>query len=314
MGLFGKKVKGAGWLAIGFDADGVHAASLRHADAKAPQVTVAKFYPSAAGKSVDALEKLAREVQAARFRCSTFLSVAEYQMLAVEAPNVQPEELKVAVRWRLKDMLDFHVDDATIDVLDIPPDASVAGRTHSMFAVAARNSVIEARQALFVGAGVELDAIDIPDTAQRNISALLAPEGRGVAMLAFTDEGGLLTVTYNGELYLSRRIDVTLEQVHEVDLERRERAFERIMLELQRSLDHFDRQFHFITVAKLVLGPMPPCGLHAHLATNLYMQVEELDLAKVFDLSLVPELNEVAHQQRFFRSLGAALRIEERVL
>ncbi len=301
-------------MAVGFGADGVHAASLRHADAKPPQVTVAKFYPGAGAKSADALEKLAREVQAARFQVSTILSVSDYQMLAVEAPNVQPEELRVAVRWRLKDMLDFHVDDATIDVLDIPPDANVAGRTHTMFAVAARNAVIEARQALFVGANVELDAIDIPDTAQRNISVLLAPEGRGVAMLAFTGEGGLLTVTYNGELYLSRRIDVTLDQVLEVDVERRDRSFERIMLELQRSLDHFDRQFHFITVAKLVLGPMPQSGLHAHLATNLYMQVEELDLANVFDFSLVPELKAVAHQQRFFLSLGAALRIEERVL
>jgi MSHA biogenesis protein MshI len=314
MGLLSKKARGGGWLAISFAADGVYAASINQGVTKLPQVAIALFHPSTNSTTPDVLEKIAKEAQAARHQCSTLLSVSEYQVLAVEAPNVQPEELKIAVRWRLKDMLDFHVDDATIDVLDIPPDINVVGRAHSMFAVAARNAVIEARQGLFVGAGVDLAVIDIPDTAQRNISALLAPEGRGLALLSFTHQGGLLTVTYNGELYLSRRIDVTIEQVQDPDVERRNHCFERIMLELQRSLDHFDRQFHFITVAKLVLGPLPPCGLHAHLATNLYMQVEELDLANVFDLSLVPELKSIAHQQRFFLTLGAALRVEERVL
>src|SRR5438067_7603301 len=50
-------------------------------------------------------------------------------------------------------------------------------------------------------------------SAQRNISALLEPEGRGVAMLSFDADGGLLTVTFKAELYLARRIDVTLEQL-----------------------------------------------------------------------------------------------------
>ena len=35
--------------------------------------------------------------------------------------------------------VDFHVDDATVDVLDIPVDSARGGRGHSMYAVAARN-------------------------------------------------------------------------------------------------------------------------------------------------------------------------------
>ncbi|UUZ49141.1 pilus assembly protein PilM [Massilia sp. B-10] len=144
----------------------------------------------------EALEKIARDAQAAQYHCATLLGGRDYQMLAVESPNVQPDELKAAVRWRLKDMLDFHVDDATIDVLDIPADPNASVRSNAMFAVAARNSVVEARMNLFMRAKVSMEVIDIPEMAQRNISAMLEPEGRGLAMLSFNEDGGLLTVSF----------------------------------------------------------------------------------------------------------------------
>jgi MSHA biogenesis protein MshI len=262
MGFFGKTRKVSGLLVIGFDADGMCAARVTRVPDGKPVVKLAVFYSCKLPLAPEALDKIARELQAGQYQCSTLLGGREYQMLAVEAPNVQADELKAAVRWRLKDMLDFHVDDATIDVLDIPADKNAAVRAHSMFAVAARNTVIEARQVLFAAAKVDLNVIDIPEAAQRNISALLEPEGRGLALLSFNDEGGLLTVTYGGELYLSRRIDAGLDLLKETDADRRNASFDKITLELQRSLDHFDRQFHYVTVSKLLLAPLPTPALH----------------------------------------------------
>ena len=301
MGFFSKTRKVNGLLAIGFDADGMCAARVTRVAAGKPLVNVAAFYSVKQPTPPEVLDKLARDLHAAHWRISTLLGGRDYQLLAVEAPNVQPDELKAAVRWRLKDMLDFHIDDATV-------------RVNQMFAVAARNSVIETRQALFTAAKVELSVIDIPEAGQRNISALLEPEGRGLAMLYFNGEGGLLTVTFKGELYLSRRIDVTLAQVQETDPDRRNQYFDKITLELQRSLDHFDRQFHFVTVSKLLLAPLPKSQLHDYLSSNLYMPVDTLDLATVFDFAKAPELAAVEAQQRHFLTLGAALRLEETVL
>ncbi|MGZ8304753.1 MAG: agglutinin biogenesis protein MshI, partial [Telluria sp.] len=178
----------------------------------------------------------------------------------------------------------------------------------------ARNSVIEGRQHLFAEAKVGLSVIDIPEMAQRNISALIEPEGRGLAMLSFGPDGGLLTVTFRGELYLSRRIDVTLEQLLEADHERKHASFDKITLELQRSLDHFDRQFHFISVSKLVLAPTGATGLEEYLSSNLYTPVESMDLADALDTGDMPVLAGKAAQQRFFFALGAALRHEETLL
>ncbi|WP_292044324.1 agglutinin biogenesis protein MshI [Massilia sp. UBA6681] len=297
-----------GWLTIAVLADGVAAASVKPVAEGMPSVRFAHFLPGKPDAAV--LEKAAREGQAHAYRCLTLLGPGEYQLINLEAPNVPREELKTAVRWRLKDILDFPVVEATVDVLDIPVDAGQVRAQQSVFVVAARNTVIKPRQQLFLDAKIGLEVIDIPEMAQRNISALIAPENRGVAMLSFGAEGGLLTVTWRGELYLSRRIDVTLDQLLEPDHERKHASFDRITLELQRSLDNFERQYSFISIAKLVLGPSKVNGLDEYLSSNLYTPVETLDLASVFDLGRTPELQDQAVQGRFLVPLGAALRTE----
>jgi MSHA biogenesis protein MshI len=308
MRFFKRAKKKDGWLTIAVLRDGVAATSIKRVTDAKPLVRFAHFLPGQPGP--DVLEKAAREGHANAYRCATLLSGGEYQVISVEAPNVPREELKTAIRWRLKDILDFPVDEATVDVLDIPVDKNARAQ-QSIFAIAARNSVIAPRQKLFTAAKVELSVIDIPEMAQRNISAMLEPEGRGVAMLSFGEDGGLLTVSYHGELYLSRRFEVNLDQLLEPDHDRKHQTFDRITLELQRSLDHFERQYSFISVAKLVLGPSAVTGLDEYLSSNLYTPVETLDLAQVFDLSRTPDLLDKAVQQRFFLPLGAALREEE---
>lgn len=305
MRLFKKSKKKNGWLAISFQDDGIAVAVIDHAPNARPSVRIASVVPG--DPQAGLIDGIGRQGHAAARYCVTLLAGGQYQMLNVEAPSVPREEVKTAVRWRLKDILDFPAAEATIDVLDIPLDANARAQP-SVFVVAARNAVIEARQKLFLEAKVELHAIDIPEMAQRNVSAMLEPEGRGVAMLSFGDDGSLLTVSYRGELYLSRRVDVSLAQLLEPDHERKHASFDRITLELQRSLDNFERQYGFISVAKLVLGPSPVSGLEEYLSSNLYTPVETLDLATLFDLDGAPELLDPSRQQRFFLTLGSALR------
>jgi MSHA biogenesis protein MshI len=316
MGLFTRTKKIAGWIAISFQEDGIYVAFVKRLPAAAPEVGLVAFYPASRAEVSEPLEKLCKELHADRYSCSTLLAPGEYQILSVDAPNVPPAELKTAIRWRLKDMLDYHIDDAMIDVLDIPPEKNAPARNHSMHAVAARNQLIEQRVALFGQAKIPLSVIDIPEMAQRNISALLEPEGRGVALLSLDSEGGLLTVTCSGELYLSRRIDVRLPQLMQSDADQRNACYDRVTLELQRSLDHLDRQYHFIALSKLVLSPLGESsfGLQEYLAANLYMPVEALNLETVLDITKVPELKSLEAQQRYFMTLGAALRHEEKVL
>ena len=316
MGLFGKTKKNSGWMAISCQSDGICIAYLHRPPAGRPVVELVSFYPADKAALPAALDKLAKELHLDRYQCSHLLTSGEYQLLSVDTPNVPPDELKNAIRWRLKDMLDYHVDDATIDVLAVPQDKNGAVRSNTLFAVAARNQLIEQRQALFEQAKIRLSVIDIPEMAQRNISALLEPEGRALALLSFNAEGGLFTVTFGGELYLSRRMDMTIMQLQQADLSQKTALHERVTLELQRSLDHFDRQYHSMPLSKLILSPMGSegAGLQEYLAANLYAPVETMALESVLDFSKVPELHQPDSQQRYFMVLGAALRHEERAL
>lgn len=316
MRFFAKNKKYAGWMAISLERDCARVAHVTRPANGKPVLEMLTSFPNAANLT-ETLKLLKKQLNAQNYRYSLMLSQGEFQLLSVESPNVPPDELKNAMRWRLKDMLDYHIDDATIDVLDIPADKAIQGRAHSMYAVAARNQIISERQAAFESAGIPLDVIDITDLAQRNVSVLLEPEGRGLALLSFDGNGGLLTVSYAGELYLSRRIDISLPQLQTKDADSKNAIYERIALELQRSLDNFDRQHTFITTAKLVLAPLGDeisKDLQAYLAANIYMAVEVLNFADVLDISRAPVLAHQDSQQAFFMTIGAALRHEETVL
>lgn len=264
--------------------------------------------------SAKGLEHFVKDLDLERYRCLTVLPPSDYQLLLVDAPNVPASELKTAVRWRLKDMLDYHVDDATIDVLDIPVDPAGAARGHSMYAVAARNDVIQACIERFSGAHVPLSVIDVIETAQRNIAALFEPPNRGVALLHLAAKQALLTINYRGELYMARRMDFGTDHLLDGAQGQREEAMNRILLELQRSFDHLDRQFPYVTLAKLLLAPEPrDSGIFAHLSQNLGIPVEQVQLANVIDFAPGVALEGEA-AWRMFHVVGAALRNETKAL
>jgi len=293
-----------------FTAEGVNLAHVRRVTGDKPLVTFCAIHRLDPA-DMHALEKLGKEIRLNRFQCTFLLNASQYQMLVVEAPNVPAAELKTAVRWRIKDMLDFPVSDATVDVLGIPAGKNAPSRNLSLYAVAARNEVIRQRMAAFDAAKLPVSVIDVPELAQRNIAAELEEEGRGLAVLSFNEDGGLLTFTFGGELYSARHIEIPLSQLAQADSEQRQRHFDRITLELQRSFDHFERQFSFITLNRLVLAPLPPeVNLDAYLAANLYVPVTTMNLDEVFDFSAVSGVGP-AQRMQCFQVLGAALRRED---
>ena len=288
----------------------VEIANVRRNGAGLPIVEFCSAHPS--GKDVaETLQRLRRERHLERFRCATLLPAPQYQLQVVDAPNVPDAELKSAVRWKLKDFLDYPVESATVDVVQIPAAAGAPTRGRSVYAVSARNADVQARMKLFAQAKIPLRVIEIPEMAQRNLAALLETDHRALAMLSFGEDGGLLTFSARGELYLSRRIDISLEQLAHAAGDMREQMFERIALELQRSLDHFDRQFSNVPVARLLLGPLPAeIGLRQYIAGNLSAQVDSVDLGEVLDFHRVPKLREPGEQMQRWQTLGAALRSE----
>jgi MSHA biogenesis protein MshI len=310
--LFKRTSRDGGWVAVTLGSRGVHIAQARYVGAR-PQVMKCSFHPLAE-VSAAALEKVRKEAQLDAARFTTLLSANEYQLMMVDAPNVPVDELKTAIRWKIKDALSYHIDDATIDVLQIPINKYGADRPQSLYAVAASNETIRKRIGLFEKARIELSVIDIPEMAQRNIAALFETEARGLVLLSFSDEGGLLTITCDGELFLARRMDITLGQMQDADENLRQQYLDRVELEVQRSLDYFDRQFHHIPVSRMLVCAPESLKLERRLADSLGLPVALLDLAQGMDINLVPELADNEYACHALPALGAALRKERRAL
>ena len=299
-----------GLTGVGLRPDGVCVVRVERSTGRLPAVTLVDFRPWGDQGQDKVLARVAEDYDLKRSRCTTVLDPNEYTLLLTEAPDVPPEELRAAIRWRVKDLIDFHINDATLDVFDVPGDKA-AGRARPMYAVAARTAAIQRRVDLLDAAGINLDVIDIPEMAQRNLAALLPEEAKGVVLLSFTPANGLITISRQTEIFLSRNIDIGLDML--TQLSDTAGLFDRIVLEVQRSLDYYDSHFRQSPINTLALAPMPMevPGLTEYLRTNLNVEVLTMDLTQLMecDAELSPAMQPVC-----LGALGAALRQEERAL
>ena len=305
-----KKSSSPGWTAVDPSPEGLCGASVRMpgADGGKPQVvkcgTMAGPEFGAAG-----LAQLARKIAVPQFHWTLPLARGDYKMVVLPEPAVKPAEMADSVRWSLGPVLEFPVEEAAVDWMSIPTLKHIPQRQQHLYAVVARNDVIQQGAETFRQAKIALNAVDIRETAQRNIAALVAKPGEALGMVAASAHGVQITFTFEGELYLDRFIEVPLATAVAGDDDSRIKIFERITLQVQRSLDFVRRTLSFMQVGRIVMAPLPaPIALRQHLAQNIAEPVETLDLASVFDFSLTPELAPEETQARFFVALGAALR------
>ena len=236
----------------------------------------------------------------------------EYQLLLVEAPDVDPSELRAAIKWRIKDLINFHLDDAVIDVFEVPDQKrQTSGRL--MYAVAARAPRVRDRVDGANDAGLALDVIDIPEMALRNVAGLLDGDVRGVASLFLGPNQGLIVITRQGTLYLARTVKVGEDQLAAASEDERPLLMESISLELQRSMDYYDSHFDQPGLGSVALMPtaveMP--YLLEHLQSSLDVPTQPVDLSELMDVDV--DLD-AGHQARALLAIGAALRREELTL
>jgi len=267
-----------------------------------------------AGAALDASSamQLAGAISAAGCSWVVPLDRKAYKILVIEEPAVRQDEMEQSVRWAISNMIDYPIADAQVAWMKIPTAKLLPNRPPHVYVVAARAAIVAGHLHTFKQAKLPLRAVDVQETAQRNIATLVAKPGEGLALLAAGRRGVQLTITFDGELYLDRYIDENLFG-ESVDEAARARARERVVLQVQRSLDFINRTLPFMDIQRLVLAPMPEeSELLNQIAENLSVAVEQLDLSKVFDISRAPQLQTMANQADYFVALGAALRFGDK--
>lgn len=308
-GLLKKKIAKNLLTGIYPAAGGISIARVRREPDLPPVLEVCEFRPVSGGGQTSTLARLRKQQNLDAHECVGVASLGSYQLLLVEAPDVQPAELRAAIRWRIKDLIDFHIDDAVIDVFEVP-NQKTAGRNRMMYAVVARADRVRQRVDALTEAGVNLTVIDIPELALRNIAALLPEDVSGMALLYLEEDAGLITITRQATLYLSRQIDLG---VRDLDDDTGHGQLDRIVVEIQRSLDYYESHFSQPAVSGVVIAPLSQSvpGMADYLHAQLDLNVRILDLNKLIDM---PAELDQSTQARCLLAIGAALREEGKAL
>lgn len=265
----------------------------------------------------DTAEEFARRIRAIglppRGACAV-LPLPDTTLVQIEAPPVKPEELKAAARWRIKDQVEGRLEDLTIDVMVVGEDRQRPNR--QLFVAATPNTIVQDTVARLRGAGLEPGAVDITETAQRNLQSALAEAAghgsRATAALVRHGDHALLTICAGGELYHARRLDWTdtlwraappvslplpLSAGDSPDFvdygaepETGSDSFDatsgdapRLVIELQRSFDLWDRSWPALPIAALWVHAGEHSGEMASvLSAALGQAVQALDPATAF--------------------------------
>jgi MSHA biogenesis protein MshI len=210
------------------------------------------------------------------------------------------------VRWKIKDLLDMKVEDAGIDVFQVPDDA-YRGRTNMVYVVATLKSRIESIVEMVSSSGLELAVIDIPELAMKNISSQFMEDDNGIAFLDLRKTGSTMNLTRDGDLYLTRRINTQLDP-DVMQSPQWEELKDRLVLEIQRSLDYFESQMGQGQITQIIIARRQhdTTGMTEALNEALTARVSALDLSLHIEseANLSPEM-----QQTALTAIGATLRL-----
>lgn len=230
-----------------------------------------RFYEQP-GDIGELIEQLVSEHGWEAASCSVVLHPVYYQLLLAEVPAVQEAEIPQAVRWKVKELLDYPLEQAAIEYFLLPEDA-FRGRQKMLYAAALRKSTLKGLVEPIEAAGLDVDCIEIAELALHKLVARLPAEPGGAAFVQLHEGEGYMNLVEDGEIYLCRRLDVGLEKLYpDGD---NSVFFESLLLGIQRSLDYYESQLDKGIVTHLYYSPgltgVKPVGdfLSAQLGLNV---------------------------------------------
>ena len=178
--------------------------------------------------------------------CCFVLDDKDYQILTIESPNVPLDELREAVRWKIKDLIQLPIDEIAIDVFLLPN----SEETNKAFVnvVVVHNSIIKKVSRLVSDVGLNLVAIDIPELCYRNYLEYSEYHEKSVALVLVKENYGKLMVIKKGNVLFSRSFSIDYNGGLFDELPGSD-----IVLELQRSLDYYESQLKQVAPSLVIV-------------------------------------------------------------
>jgi MSHA biogenesis protein MshI len=289
---------------ISFLDDGIAFALVSH-EQDTPAILHCEFIACSNSEYESILNKLSKEHSLDIHQCNVVLQPNQYQIVPVEKPDVAAEELSLALKWRVKDVIDFHIDDTVLEVLTPSGNTS---NSNMVEVVATKSSIIQRIVDLLRSTDINLTSIDIAELASRNIGFNLQPELSSYALLNLWENDSRISVYLNNDLYLSRISSIginTLKHVSEDDISSVS-ILDTLALELQRTYDYYESHSRQAPIADLFLLHNQSTGTEI----NELIQQRTGVNTQVLDISPLISNKSISVEPKCMSALGAALRNE----
>jgi MSHA biogenesis protein MshI len=255
LGIFKSKARN---LQVGIDflPTGVAAIAVNRSGKNPGWVQFCDFLPSVgAAEQAKALQQWVDRRDLKDVTCNALIAKHDVQIFQIERPAVDDSEMLQAVGWKLKDLISYDISAAVVDVFDMPPSSKTPQK--QINAVVANAAVVGAYVERIRDSGLELNAIDIHDLAGKNFSQVYGITDKTFALLHFGDNDGLLNIYHDGDLYVSRDLKLGVLDMQS-DGDEEGSLYDRLLLELQRSMDYFESFYGLGQVQELLIFPRNP--------------------------------------------------------
>ena len=217
-----------------------------------PQVARAEL-PTEAPAQVRVLARIVADLGLRGRPATVTLPPGTYSMLQIDRPAVEEDELVAAARWRVASLLDYPVDEAVLQVFDAPQ-PNDRQRTPMLNVVAAPARAVRELASIVRKAGLVPSKVTVAELAIRDLVGLAALGDETIVTVFLTGRQGLIQVTRDGRIHLSRRLDYGLSSVKPVDV-LATGIQNTLPLELRRTIDYFDSHFAGGSIRRILAGP-----------------------------------------------------------
>ena len=155
LSFLGGKRGDKGLVGIEASADGIAVAHIVNNPKTGLSLKRCEFIDTTGkGDKAQVLSKKIAEFDLEGIKCNWVLQPANYSLLLIEAPNVPDEEMREAVRWKIKDLISVPVESVVIDVFHLPDDGTRSGKK-MIYVVAAEKANVQEKVNLVKGLWLE---------------------------------------------------------------------------------------------------------------------------------------------------------------
>jgi len=223
-------------------------------DNERPKITFYEDTPIELNSFSYTLDRIIKKHALNGMPCSWVLHDSFYQIFLLDPPSVPAEEIPLALRWQLKELIDFPTDEAAIQYFSVP---FTLNNQQKIYVSIAKKERIQPIADIIYNSALDLQYIDIGELALRNITALYEEADHAyLGFLAFNESNIELMITREKNLLLKRKLE-TPSFVHTPILS--QKLLTALSAEIQNSFSYCkgQEQHEELPVKLLVSSPMP---------------------------------------------------------